>query len=387
MKVLCVGCAGQIGRESVRDMVEFGDFERITIGDVDESASGKIVAEMADRRVDFVRFDITKKEESIEMMRRYDVVVGSLPIQFDELFVDAAVQAGVSGLDVTGMGKTYFEYDHQAREAGILFVPGVGMTPGTTNVLAKYAADQMDRVDEIYISHGAFRAIAPSAGLTSTTFLEYDPNLAGRVVYDNGQYVEVPPFSMEKMIDLPEPYGSLPQYVIPHPEVHTLPRYIQGVKRIEVRGTWPEKNMRLIKSLYEYGLLRNDTVRIQGVEIGARDFIAAYLSQAPEGKEQDLWGYALHVEVTGMRDGKEVRSILTTTHPPGDVKGWEGSRAYTRSVGIPLSIGTQMIAGGRVTGKGVIAPEGAFDPLEFIRELARREIRVRERIEESRIVA
>ncbi|MBW2121823.1 MAG: saccharopine dehydrogenase, partial [Deltaproteobacteria bacterium] len=256
-----------------------------------------------------------------------------------------------------------------------------------TNILAKYAADQMEEVEGIYISHGAFRAIAPSPGLSSTTFLEYDPAMPGRVVYDRGRYLQVPPFSLEKKIELPEPFGSLPQYIIPHPEVHTLPRYIEGVKRIEVRGTWPEKNMRLIKALYEYGFLRNDKVKIRGIEIGSRDFVAAYLDQAPEGKEQDLWGYALHVEVVGTRQGRTVRHILTTSNPPGEVEGWEGPRAYTRSVGVPLSIGAQMIASGRVKTRGVVAPEGAFDPAEFIGELARRGIMVRERIEEDHTVA
>ncbi len=185
------------------------------------------------------------------------------------------------------------------------------------------------------------------------------------------------------MIDLPEPFSTLPQYIIPHPETYTLPKYIKGVKRIEVRGTWPEKNMRLIRALYEYGFLRNDRVKIDEIEIGSRDFIAAYLEQAPEGKEQDLWGYALHVEVVGTRLGKKVRHILTTTHPSKDVTGWEGPQAYTRSVGIPLSIGAQLIAGGSVQAKGVVAPEGAFDPLEFIKELAKRGITVHEKVVRS----
>lgn len=56
----------------------------------------------------------------------------------------------------------------------------------------------MDRVDEIYISHEAFRAIAHSPGLASTTFLEYDPDLSARVVYDNGKYVQVPSLHLRR---------------------------------------------------------------------------------------------------------------------------------------------------------------------------------------------
>ncbi|MBW2122649.1 MAG: saccharopine dehydrogenase NADP-binding domain-containing protein, partial [Deltaproteobacteria bacterium] len=143
MKILCVGAAGQISRESLKDLIEFGDFDQITIGDVNEEAARQVREEVGDQRVDFVHLDITDTAGSVEVMRGYDVVMAGLPIALDTLLVDAVMAAGVSGLDVTGMGQTYFDYDTRARQAGIIFVPGVGMTPGTTNILAKYAADQM----------------------------------------------------------------------------------------------------------------------------------------------------------------------------------------------------------------------------------------------------
>lgn len=387
MKIICVGGAGQICRESIKDLVEFSDFNQITIADINETAARELRDEIGDKRVDFIKLDITETKRAVETIKKYDLVMSCMAIKFDEFFIDIVMEAGVSGLDVSGMGSKYFDYDEKAKEGGIVYVPGVGMTPGTTNVLARYAADQMDRVDEIYISHGAFRAIAHSAGLSSTTFLEYDQDLPGRIVYDNGELIQVPPFSLEKMIELPDPYGTLPEYIIPHPEGVTIPRYIKDVKRIEVRGTWPEKNMRFIRALYEYGFLKNRKVKINGVDIGSRDFVAAYLNQVPEGKENDLWGYALHVEVVGSSNGKSVRHILTTTHPSKEVKGWEGPRAYTRNVGIPLSIGAQLIAKDKVMTKGVVTPEGAFNPVDFINELARRGIKVHERIEEKHIVA
>ena len=387
MKIICVGGAGQIGREAVKDIVKYGDFDKITIGDYLVGEAEKLADEIDDKMLDVVKIDVSKPEEAEKIMKDYDVVFGSLPIKFDELFVDAVIKAGVNGLDITGMGSTYFDYDEEAKEKGIVFVPGVGMTPGTTNVLTRYICDQMDEVDEICISHGAFRAIAYSPGLSSTTFLEYDPDLPGRVVYENGKYIQVPPFSREKIIDLPEPFGSHPQYIIPHPEGYTIPRFIKkNIKKIEVRGTWPPKNMRLVRALYEYGFLKNRKVKINGVEIGSRDFIAAYLEQMPEGKENDFWGYSLHIDITGRRGNKKVHHIVTTKHPTEGDPEWSGPRAYTRSVGIPLSIGAQLIAKGKVKSKGVLAPEAAFEPIEFIRELKKRKVEVIEKIYEEHLV-
>ena len=54
----------------------------------------------------------------------------------------------------------------------------------------------------------------------------------------------------------------------------------------------------------------------------------------------------------------------------------EDLRAYTRCVGIPLSIGTQLIAKGRSKATGTVFPELAFDPQEVFQELEKRQILV-----------
>jgi saccharopine dehydrogenase-like NADP-dependent oxidoreductase len=140
--------------------------------------------------------------------------------------------------------------------------------------------------------------------------------------------------------------------------------------------------MELIRALYDWGLLSNPTAKVNGVEIGVMDAIGSYLINSLAGQETELWGYALHVEVIGTKDGRKLQHILTHTHPASDgsVKGWEKLRAYTRNVGIPMSIGAQIIAEGKVEKAGVLAPEQAFDPADILRELERRHIFVHEEI-------
>ena len=73
------------------------------------------------------------------------------------------------------------------------------------------------------------------------------------------------------------------------------------------------------------------------------------------------------------------------TYQPG-VLSHGAFRAIAHSPGL-TSTGAQLIARGRVKTKGVVAPEGAFDPLEFIGEPAKRGINVHEEVEESHMVA
>lgn len=383
MKVLCLGGAGKICREAVYDLVSFSSFEKITIGDVDEQAGHEVLEWLGDSRVDFKKVDIRNRDESVRIMKEYDVVVDGTTISLNDISTACIAEAGCHGINLNGFGEEY-KYDPLFKAQGKTHVPGFGMTPGITDMMVKCAADPMETVEIVRVSHGAFRPIAFSPSITETTTYEYDPLLPGRVVYENGEFIQVPPFARPREIALPKPFGTHPQYIIPHAETRTVAQYLahKGVKLVEVRGTWPPKNMELIKALYDWGFMRNDKVKVGGVEVGILDAIGAYLMQAPEGKTTDLYGYALHVEVIGTREGQRVQHILTHTHPPSDgsVPGWEKLRAYTRCVAIPLSIGAQILASGKVKETGVVIPELAFHPSEVFQELEKRRIFIHQEI-------
>ncbi len=384
MRILCLGAAGKISRESVNDLVEFSDFDKITVADCNEKEGCEVVEWLNDPRVDFQRVDfLHDRDAAVKLMREYDIVMDGTPISLNDRSTSCIADAGVHGINLNGCGAEW-AFDRQFKEHGKTCVAGMGMTPGATNMMALRAVNQLDTAEIIRISHGAFRSIAFSPSITETTRIEYDPDLPDRVVYENGEFIRVPPFARPRDIELPQPYGTHTQWIIPHAETVTLPRSLanMGIKLIEVRGTWPPKNMQLIRALYDWGLLSNPTAKVDGVEVGVMDAIGSYLINSPAGQETELWGYALHVEVIGTKDGRKLQHILTHTHPASDgtVKGWEKLRAYTRNVGIPMSIGAQIIAEGKVEKAGVLAPEQAFNPTDIFRELERRQIFVHEEI-------
>ncbi|MBN2707134.1 MAG: saccharopine dehydrogenase, partial [Deltaproteobacteria bacterium] len=171
-----------------------------------------------------------------------------------------------------------------------------------------------------------------------------------------------------------------PQWIIPHAETRTVYEYLKdkGIRLIETRGTWPPKNMRLVRSLYEWGMLRNDPIAVAGGKTGIMDAVGQYLRNSEEGTTTDLYGYALHVQVIGTQGGREKEFVLTHTHPASDgsVAGWENLRAYTRCVGIPMAIAVDLIAAGHAQGTGVTIPERAFAPETVFHELRKRQIMI-----------
>ena len=69
MKVFCLGAAGRISRESALDLVQYSDFEKITIGDYNYEEACKVARWLNDDRVDAVKIDVTKVDEAAEMMK------------------------------------------------------------------------------------------------------------------------------------------------------------------------------------------------------------------------------------------------------------------------------------------------------------------------------
>ncbi|MBD1382164.1 saccharopine dehydrogenase family protein [Metabacillus arenae] len=384
MKVFCLGGAGKICREAILDLVQFSSFEKITVADFNEEEGRKVVEWLDDPRVDFIKVNVFDHEDTVKKMQGYDIVMDGTTITLNGKSTACIAEAGCHGINLNGFGEEDEHHDLFVSR-GRTCLPGFGMTPGLTQMMAMHAAGQLDTVESVRVSHGSYRPIAFSKSITETTTYEYDPNLPTRVVYENGEFIQVPPFARPREIELPEPYGKGIQYIIPHSETKTLAKALsgKGVKLIEVRGKWPEPNMKLVRALYEYGFLRNDEISINGMNVGILDCISEYLYQSREGTETELYGYALHIEVIGQKDCNTYKHTLTHTHPSSDgsVKGWEKLRAYTRNVAIPFAIATELLAKGVVQQKGIVIPEEAFiDPTLIFKELEKRGIFVKEQV-------
>lgn len=377
MKIFALGGAGKICRESAFDLVQFGNFEKLTIGDFNVEAAKEVAEGLSHPEVDSTYINIKNKEEAIKILSDYDIVIDGTTISHNGDSTECIAKANCHGINLNGFGEEY-KFDDIFKSNGKVMVPGFGMTPGTTNMMAVFACDQMEKIKSVRVSHGAYRPIAFSGSITETTIYEYDPNLPGRTVFENGEFKQVSPFARAREIELPQPYGKNIQYIIPHSETFTLAKYLRNknVELIEVRGTWPQENMQLIKALYNYGFLKNPTINIKGHEFGIMEAISEFLQNTEKGVTTELYGYALHVEVEGLKDGKMVKHTLTHTHPASDgsIPEWAGLRAYTRNVGIPMSIAAQLIARGDFNGTGALYPEFVFSPEKVFKELEKRHI-------------
>ena len=374
MKALVLGGAGAVCSETTRDLAKYSKFEKIVVAEYNTDAGNQLVESIGDPRLEVIFFDANNYDSMLKLFPDYDVVVNGLPWKYDLPVTKACVEVGVNGLDVS-TEEDQWDYDASAKEKDIVFIPGVGATPGITNAMAKHAADQMDEVDDIQIYFAAFRCPAPAPGLLITFLWEFHPKTEGRVYYEDGEFHWVGPFEGLKNITFPGEIGEQEVCYIPHPETRTMPKSL-GARKVSVRGCFPPHAMRLAKAMLESGLYSEEPIIVKGVETNALEIMHEILLTLPETKETPLWAYGLVVDVYGKKDGKDIKIKHWSEHPPMDK--WGGKAAYYKNIAIPLSIGAQMIVRGDVDARGVVPPELALDPIIFFDELKLRGITVGE---------
>jgi saccharopine dehydrogenase-like NADP-dependent oxidoreductase len=379
MKALVLGGAGAVCKETTKDLAAFSRFDEIVVADCNIEAATKLVESIDDFRLKPILFDAEDYDAMLILLPGHDVVINGLPWKYDLAVTKACVEVGVNGLDVS-TEEDQWSYDGEAKEKDIVFIPGVGATPGITNVMARHGADQMDDVDDIQINFAAFRSPAPAPGLLITFLWEFHPDTEVRTYYENGEFHRVGPFTGLRTVDFHGPIGEQEVCYIPHPETRTMPKSL-GAKAVSVRGCFPPHAMRLAKSMLESGLYSEAPIHVHGVETTAFETMHETLLALEETKETPLWAYGLVVDVFGNKDGKGIKVRQWTSHP--SMAEWGGKAAYYKNIAIPLSIGGEMIARGDVKVKGVVPPETALDKQIFILELEKRGIVITEEVTEA----
>lgn len=384
MKAVILGAVGALGVHASAELISSKLFDELILADVDVDKTRRMAAEWGVPREWAVALDAADERALQSLMSDNPaVVVNALPKNFVLNVAKAAIATRARVIDLSSLKPELRALDDAAHAAGAIYVAGCGASSGLTNMLAKHGARGLDEVDSIEISFASFRAIALSPASIDGVFWEFSPNSV-RGYYADGKYHRVELWASAQEVDFPEPFGRQTVYIVPHSEPHTLSRNLNA-KRVVVRGTFTPKVMRLVRVLSEYGFFKNEDnecVLINNKPIARRDLIKRYLVQVPEANEEPLWGYALHVEVTGRQDGHKLRRTLWTTHPSSDKAGWAGRDAWERCVALPLVAGSLLIANDKFVGEGIDAPEAFFPAIPFITELLPRGIHVHEKVTE-----
>lgn len=364
MQVLVLGGTGGMGQGVARDLIKQDQIKKVILGDINIDPARVQEKLRASGKVSLTKIDVNDHKGLVNTISNADVVINCAgPFYKTAVAVArAAVEAKVNYIDICDdyeATEILFasDIDQAARAAGITVLTGMGSDPGTNNVIVKWFANKLDRVDEIHlfwvVSIAELSGAAWDHGL-HMTIGKIPQYLDGKLVYVEGG-------TGEEMADFLDPLGTCKLRYVGHPQPMTIPRYIKGVRNVIIKGAlipaWVDE---LIREQRETGFLGQEPVEVKGTKVVPYDLTLQLWGSIPNNRDRGPQSSGLKVIVKGERRGQRVTYTA-------DMAG-----RMAPGTGLPASIAALMLDAGDVTVKGVVAPEGCIDPEKFLTALIQR---------------
>lgn len=357
------------------------DIGDVVLADVDGDLAKRTATQLRSMKARALQLDANDEGALRRAMRGCGLVINTSLPRFNPPIQKAALDLGLHYLDPANESADPFKDSDAWKARGLTAILGMGEDPGLSNVFARYAADDMDRVDSIKVRDGdtASSPDYPFIALFSPeSFIE--ETLAPSRVWRDGKYETVEPFGGFETYEFPPPLGPLPVYSVDHEEVDTLPRFIgKGVRYVDFKLALDAMTVQTLKLFRDLHLLGPGPP-------GGPSPRKALFSALPKPGELAgrVDGYAaVLVEVTGEKDClRIVRSVYAIMgHQEASEKFGATATAYLTGTG--AAIGALLLASGKIKERGKLSPEN-LDPRPFFPLLRKCGIEVQERITSER---
>jgi saccharopine dehydrogenase-like NADP-dependent oxidoreductase len=383
VKILVLGC-GITGSVVIRDLVQSSKAV-VTIGERDLGKAKQLAEDIGSERISVKQVDVRDSDALVKVMKDVDAVVNATWYKYNVGVTKAAIKAGIGYVDLGGLYHVtlkQLELNDLAMAARSTVILGCGCAPGVTNLLAKYGADKLDEVQSIHMYSGTVmfeKKRETRIAYSAQTLL--DELIMDAVLYKDGNFVKVPPFSGEDTIRFSDPIGNVRSYYVIHSELATIPRFIKkGIKNSSFKIITSPETVSKLEVLKEFNFTSTRPINVKNSSVTPLEFLTAYLSSLPSTKvkrEKEI--HVVRVDVTGRKNGKETQYRLDLINEPSEE--W---RAYSSAfiTGVPASITSQMLATGEIQVKGVLPPEACIEPKSFMAKLAKRNIKLYETVKE-----
>ncbi|GAA6526511.1 saccharopine dehydrogenase C-terminal domain-containing protein [Intrasporangium sp. DVR] len=409
MRVLMIG-AGGVGDAAARIAAERGFFDLWVVADYDVARAERTVREVTQRHTThslpgdpkrFVAAQVDASDASAvtALAREHGAthVFNAVDPRFVLPIFEGALAAGADYLDMAmslsrrhptdphgtvgvKLGDEQFAQAEQWEAAGRLALVGIGVEPGLSDVLARYASDHLfSEIDELGTRDGANLVVhdadgneifAPSFSIWTTI----EECLNPPVVWEKDRgWFTTEPFSEPEVFDFPEGIGPVECVNVEHEEVLLMPRWIDA-RRVTFKYGLGDEFIGVLKTLNTLGLDRTEKVRVPSsagpVEVSPRDVVAACLPDPATIGPQMTGKTCAGVFVTGTgTDGRPRRTYLYHVVDNEWSMATYGAQCVVWQTAVNPVVALELLARGTWSGSGVLGPE-AFDAEPFLELLA-----------------
>jgi saccharopine dehydrogenase-like NADP-dependent oxidoreductase len=322
------------------------------------------------------------------------VIVNACDPRFNPPIFDAAFAAGCHYLDmamhmstphptdpfhqVGGMlGAAQFAVADQWEERGLLALCGMGVEPGFSDVVARYAADHLFRtIDEIGVRDGSDLTVdgfsfAPTFSIWTTI----EECLNPPIIYERERgWFTTEPFSEPETFVFPDGIGPLSCVNVEHEEVILMPRWID-VGRVTFKYGLGDEFLAVLTTLHKLGLDSTVPVDVRGLSVSPRDVVAAVLPNPALLGDRMRGRTCAGSLVTGIGvDGEPRSSYLYEVVDNEWTMREYGHQAVVWQTAVHPVVALELLATGTWKGAGVQGPE-AFSADPFLALLAEHGVR------------
>ena len=237
MRVLFLGGAGDMAVSMVDLMRPEAEIAEVTLADLDER---KAISRARDAGGKFsgTKIDVTQHEALVDAMAEHDLVLSYVGpfYRFEKPVAQAAVDARVHYISIADDYDAYLKVaglEEDARRAGVKVLTGFGNSPGLTQILARKGYMAMDCPKRIAVNWaaGSNEPVGP-ANLLHVLHLMSGKTLQWR----DGHEEYVPCGRDKKIVEFPEPVGTIPTWYTGHAESVSIPRNLDGLEYVSVHG-------------------------------------------------------------------------------------------------------------------------------------------------------
>ncbi|MFX0123688.1 MAG: saccharopine dehydrogenase family protein [Candidatus Hodarchaeota archaeon] len=368
-KIIVLGGSGVVGRIAVKTLTSFSDFSQVIIGDINIEKAHEIAQEIDSDKLSVREVDVTNPKNLKKIIKDVDIILNCVGpfYKFGSLVLKSVIETGRNYIDINDdvdATQKALKMDNEAAKKNITALIGMGSSPGITNLLAKFAADQLlDEVDSIdlYHAHGGEPFEGPGVIYHRIHSMSIDIP-----VFVDKRFVTVGFFddagkALEEEVNFSK-LGTYRVHPYPHPETITLPKYIKDVKRVTNKGTViPPEYFYLITDLVKLGFIDEEPLNVKGNMITPLDFTISYIIKQRERilKETNFGSQrgCIKIVVKGKKNERTHKYIFSLASE---------NQAMGEATGIPAAIGAVLINRGKITKKGVLPPEACVNPLDFL---------------------
>ena len=380
-KVLIIGAGGVGNVVAKKCAQEKSVFTDILLASRTKEKCDAIAKDINHPHFTTAKVDADQASEVAALIKDFqpDILINvALPYQ-DLAIMDACLETGVNYLDTANYEppdeakfeyKWQWAYQERYQQAGIMAVLGCGFDPGVTGVFTAHALKH--HFDEIHY----LDIVDCNAGNHGHPFAtNFNPEINIREItqkgkyYENNQWVEIDPFSIQRSIDYPE-IGGKDSFVLYHEELESLVKHIPTIKRARFWMTFSQEYLTHLRVLQNVGLTSIEPIEYEGKQIVPLNFLKAVLP-IPSSLGENYEGQtSIGCHIRGIKDGKERTYYIYNNCDHAASYKEVGAQAISYTTGVPAMLGALLMVTGEWQGKGVFNVE-QLNPDPFLQKLGK----------------